>query len=75
MRLADLPAAIIANSEKHLAEAELRMFGDGLDFDTIAEDIAEMRAQNRRVAERVRDALPRLRHALATTSSPASCRR
>ena len=42
------------------------MFEDGLDFDTIAELIAEMRTQNQRVAEQVRDALPRLRHALST---------
>ena len=66
MTLADIPAAIIAGSEKHLAEAELRMFEDGLDVDEIVCWIAEMREQNRRVAEQVRDALPRLRHALET---------
>ncbi len=42
------------------------MFTDGLDFDTIPEGIAEMRAHNQRVAEQVRDALPKLRQALAT---------
>ena len=66
MRLGDIPTAIIAGSEKHLAKAELRMFEDGLDFDTIAEGVAKMRAQSRRVAEQVRDALPRLRQALGT---------
>ncbi len=48
MRLADIPAAIIANSEKHLAEAELRMFADGLDFDTIAEGIGDASPQSAR---------------------------
>ena len=66
MRLEDVPAEIVASGEKHIAAAELRMFEDGLDFDTIAEMIALIRSSHRRVAEQYRDALPRLRQALAT---------
>jgi hypothetical protein len=66
MKLEDLPAAIIASSERHIAEAELRMSEDGLDFDAIAAAIALIQAANRPTAEQVRDALLGLRQALET---------